>query len=693
MKQLSAPTRFFPSVRDLRRGLWFLMSATVPSSGFGASVPPARIPPGIQASELDPAVRPQDDFWEYVNGRWIRETPIPEDQARWGSFLILREQSRRDVREIIEGLAARKDLAPGSTARKIRDLYHSFMDAARLNRLGLTPVRDELATIDGIADRAGLARWLARGARAGIAGPLAFGVDQDIKHPEAYIVYFSQSGLGLPDRDYYFDKGKQSAVVRRAYRAYVARLWKLAGLPGPDAAAETIYQLEAQLARHQWTRVQNRDREKTYNRLTPGAIEALAPAFAWSEWWAGTGLAGQKHFVVRQPSYLKGWNAVLRKRDLAAWKCYLKFRVLNAAAPYLSDPFFAAHFEFYGRTLQGQKTPRARWKRGVSLVNSTLGELVGREYVKRHFPPAAKARMLELVENLKRALRDSIDQCAWMTAATKTEAREKLALFTTKIGYPNQWRDYSALKIRPDDLIGNLRRAHAFVYRRELNKLGKPIDRAEWFMNPQTVNAYYNPSLNEIVFPAAILQPPFFSLETDDAVNYGGIGAVIGHEMGHGFDDQGRKSDGHGLLRDWWTPRDAAQYQRRVEKLVQQYARYSPLPGQHINGRLTLGENIGDLNGLTLAWRAYHKSLAGKPAPPPIDGLTGDQRFFISFAQIWRNKARPEYLAKQLKTDPHSPPRFRLLGSLANFTPFYEVYHVRPGDRMYRPPEERVELW
>jgi putative endopeptidase len=383
---------------------------------------------------------------------------------------------------------------------------------------------------------------------------------------------------------------------------------------------------------------------------------------------------------------------VLGASEISSWKHYLSLRLLVGAAPYLSDPFFQAHFAFYARTLEGREVPEPRWERGVNLVNRTLGELVGREYVERHFPPAAKARMEQLVANLRSAMAESLDQVAWMTDETKTQARAKLAKFTTKIGYPDRWRDYSGLQIEPGDLVANLRRAAEFEHRRGVEKLGQPIDRTEWFMSPQTVNAYYNPSMNEIVFPAAILQPPFFSLAADDAVNYGGIGAVIGHEIGHGFDDQGRKSDGDGVLREWWTAKDAEEYTRRADRLVQQYERYSPLEGLTINGRLTLGENIGDLGGLTLAWRAYQKSIAGEP-PPPIDGLTAEQRFFVSFAQIWRSKERDDYLRQQLKTDPHSPPRYRLEGTLPNFGPFLAAFGVKEGDGMWMPPTERVSIW
>jgi len=456
---------------------------------------------------------------------------------------------------------------------------------------------------------------------------------------------------------------------------------------------QAVYALERTLAEPQWTRVENRDRTKTYNKLALADAKALAPTFPWAPMLDTAGVATQPEIVVRQPTYLQALDKVFETTPLDTWKDYLALRLLTSAAPMLSTPFVQADFEFHGRTLEGREVIEERWKRGVNLVNGTLGELVGQEYVARHFPPQAKARMEELVANLKLAMGESIDNVPWMTDETKKEARAKLAHFGTKIGYPSRWRDYSALEIKPDDLIGNLRRAEEFEYQYDLNRLGKPIDREEWRMNPQTVNAYYSATMNEIVFPAAILQPPFFSFTADDAVNYGGIGAVIGHEIGHGFDDQGRKSDGTGALREWWTPKDAEEYTRRTDRLSQQYDGYSPVEGMTINGKLTLGENIGDLGGLAVAWRAYHKSLAGKPAPEPIDGLTAEQRFFISYAQIWRSKEREDFLRNQIKTDPHSPAQYRLMGVLPNFDPFYQAWKVTETDKMYRAPAERVAIW
>jgi predicted metalloendopeptidase len=567
------------------------------------------------------------------------------------------------------------------------------MDNERIERAGVEPLRAELAAIAALPDRTAVATYFATALRAGIPGPLGLRINQDQAEPDRYIVYLSQGGLGLPDRDYYFDTGEKADGIRAGYVALGERLFGLAGLHRTHERVAAAFALETALAKHHWTRVDNRDRIKTYNKKTADEVRALAPDFPWAAWLGTAGIAGEKDLVVRQPSYFEALSAVLAAQDLATWKDYLTLRLLVRAAPFLSEPFFQAHFAFYGKALEGREVPEQRWERGVDLVNRTLGELVGQEYVSRHFPPEAKVRMEQLVANLKLAMAESLDRVPWMTEATKREAQAKLAKFGTKIGYPERWRDYGALEIAPDDLVGNLRRAAEFEHRRDLARLGQPIDRAEWFMSPQTVNAYYTPSLNEIVFPAAILQPPFFHLEADDAVNYGAIGAVIGHEIGHGFDDQGRKSDGAGVLREWWTPKDAEEYNRRADQLVRQYERFSPVEGLTINGRLTLGENIGDLGGLALAWRAYQKSLEGKQPPAPIDGLTAEQRFFVSFAQIWRSKEREDYLRQQIKTDSHSPSRYRLMGTLPNFDPFVAAFGIREGDGMWIPPAERVSIW
>ncbi len=646
----------------------------------------------IDPGDLDPSVRPQDDFWRYVNGRWIDRTEIPADKASWGSFVALNEQASRDVREIIEDLAQRDDLADGSPEQLVRDLYRSFMDTERLAELGMQPIRADLDRIAAISSKEELAATWGALARRHIATPLTFFVSQDSKNPTAYAVFVTQDGLGLPDRDDYGREGAEAAAVREAYRTYLERLFEESGDPDPTQSVLRAYGVEEWLAAGQWTRVQNRDSEKTYNKLSSEAMRGSARSLPWEPLLAALSLDEISEFIVRQPSYLTALGRAFDETPLEDWKAYFRARLLTHAAPYLTESVYAAYFEYQGRTLFGQEQPSPRWKRGVGLVNRQLGQAVGREYVRRHFPPQAKERMRALVANLRAALGESLSTCRWMSPETKARALDKLAKFTPKIGYPDHWRDYTGLEIHPDDLIGNLDRIEAFDYAYQLGKLGGPIRRDEWFMSPQTVNAYYNPRLNEIVFPAAILQPPFFDLEADDAVNYGGIGTVIGHEMGHGFDDQGRKFDGDGMLRDWWTQADAAEYEARAQRLRQQYEGFFPLPDLHINGALTMGENIGDLNGLTIAWRAYHHDLHGR-RPPLIDGLSGDERFFINFAQIWRSKFREEALRQQIQTNPHSPPEFRVRGTLMNFTPFYETFAVHEGDGMWRDPADRVEFF
>jgi len=649
--------------------------------------------PVLDTSEYSDSIEPQDDFWAFANGDWVHNTEIPSDKARWGSFLILRERAQEDVREIIDELAQAEGLVAGSPGQKIRDFYHSFMQVERIDDLGVEPIAADLETIGAIDSKQKLAELFGEAGRMSVPRPLSFWVNQDSKDTDRYIAYFSQSGLGLPDRDYYFDEGEKFDRIRSAYREYAAKLFDLAGIEAAASTVDAIYNLEKALAEHQWTRVESRDRDKTYNKLTREEVTGLAPQFGWDAFLGAAGLSDQEQLVVRQPSYVEGFGEVFESTPLAVWKQYMRLRLLDTVAEYLSDDFYQAYFDFHEKTLSGKKSPPERWKRAVDTINATIGELVGKEYVKRHFPPRAKQRMESLVANLQVAMRQSLEDLSWMTEQTRQEALDKLDKFTAKIGYPDKWHDYSNLQITPDSLVENLRRTAEFQYRDMIDKLDEPIREWEWFMNPQTVNAYYNPWMNEIVFPAAILQPPFFHLEADDAVNYGAIGAVIGHEIGHGFDDQGRKSDGDGVLRDWWTEQDAEQYQTITDRLVAQYEQFEPIKGMNINGRLTLGENIGDLGGLTLAWRAYQESLEGKPQPEPKDGFTHEQRFFLSYAQIWRAKAREQFLMQQLKTDPHSPPQYRVMGTLPNFDPFYAAFNVEPGDGMYLPPEQRVGIW
>lgn len=648
--------------------------------------------PALDISGWNRDTRPQDDFFEFANGGWLKNTEIPSDKTRWGSFVILAEESRDAVQTIIDELSAKDGLKNGSNPQKIRDLYRSFMNEERVNELGVAPIKAYLQVIEGISSKNEFGKIWAEAGRLGISNPIGAYINQDGKDSTRYALYFTQSGLGLPDRDYYFQDDERSTGLKEAYRTMLARMFDLAGLSDGLKKSETIFELEKRIAGAHWTRVENRDRIKTYNKKTREEIKGMLTSFDLKTFLEVSGVANESSFIVRQPSFLEGLNATIKEASLSDWKDYFKARVLIDFAPYLSASFAQAHFEFYNKTLGGQEEPEPRARRAVNLVNGSLGELIGKEYVQRNFPPEAKARMLDLVGNLKVAMKQSIENLEWMTTPTKVAALEKLKKFNTKIGYPDKWKDYSGLTIAPDDLVGNIIRSAGFEHEREISKLSKPVDQTEWFMTPQTVNAYYNPSMNEIVFPAAILQPPFFNMKADDAVNYGAIGMVIGHEIGHGFDDQGRKSDGDGNLRDWWTEEDAKAYEARTSKLVAQYEKFEPESGFFVNGQLTLGENIGDLGGITLAYRAYLESMKGK-WPPMVDGLTGEQRFFLSLAQIWRIKQRKETTIRRLKTDTHSPPKFRVNGPVRNFDDFYKAFNVKAKDSMWLAPEERVQIW
>ncbi len=647
---------------------------------------------GIAFDGFDKSVRPQDDFNGYVNGGWIQKTEIPADKPYYGSFTRLRDLSDERTRTIIEELGRKQDLPAGSEERKIGDLYASLMNEALADKLGVQPLEKELERIDSLSSRQELAKGFADMAKLGVYGPLALFVNVDSGDSTRYAVYLTQAGLGLPNRDYYLKEGGKFDKIRAEYPKYIARLFELAGFDQGSERATRIYELEHQIAEAQWPPEDNRDVTKTNNRIAISQLTSVSDRIDWSDFLNEAGVSGEDAIFVRQPSYIQKLGSILDQVDLDTWKDYLRFHVLDEASPWLSQDFVTANFDFNGRLINGLQEQRPRWQRSVRIVNGALGEAVGKVYVQRYFPPEAKARMVELVENLLKAYKVSIQNLDWMSPDTKARAEEKRAKFTYKIGYPDKWRDYSALEIRRDDPIGNLERATRFEYQRDIRKLGGPVDREEWFMTPQTVNAYNNPRMNEVVFPAAILQPPFFNLQADDAVNYGAIGAVIGHEMGHAFDDQGRKTDGDGNLRDWWTDADAKAFQEKAKMLVDQYNQYSPVEGLNVNGQLTLGENIGDLTGVTIAYEAYHMSLNGRPAPV-IDGLTGDQRFFIGFAQIWRSKGREEFLRRQVLTDPHSPAQFRADGPLRNFTPFYKAFDVKPGDGMYLAPDKRVKIW
>jgi putative endopeptidase len=645
---------------------------------------------GLDLRWVDRAVRPQDDLFGFVNGTWLRGHEIPADRAQDGAFRDLRDRAEADVRAIVEEAAGQ----PGGSARRIADLYASFMDVDRVQALGVAPLRPLLAEVADAADRAELAAVLGRRQRQGRTALFGTYVSTDAKDSGRYLVHLSQAGLGLPDESYYRDDAY--AAIRTAYVAHLARLAELVGLPDPQALAGQVMELETALAAASWDRVTNRDAQKTYTLMTLPALQANAPGFDWEPWLAALG-APEGSFaevVVRQPTFVTAAAGLWAGRPLAQWKAWLAIRTASACADYLHEAVVEEDFAFYGRALSGTPELRERWKRGVALVEGALGDAVGQLYVERHFPPAAKERMVTLVANLVEAYRQSISTLEWMGPATRERALAKLDRFTPKIGYPDRWKDYSALEVRPDDLLGNVLRAGEWTTGFELAKIGKPIDRDEWLMTPQTVNAYYHPRMNEIVFPAAILQPPFFDAEADDAANYGGIGAVIGHEIGHGFDDQGSRYDGEGNLTDWWEAHDRAEFERRAEALVGQYDALSPagLPEHHVNGALTVGENIGDLGGLTIALRAYRIATEGTE-PPVLDGFTGVQRVLLGWAQVWRAVTRHEEAVRRLAVDPHSPPDLRCNAVVTNLDAFHEAFDVQETDALFTPPGRRVRIW
>jgi putative endopeptidase len=649
------------------------------------------LPSGIDSAELDVEVRAQDDLYRHVNGKWIARTEIPDDKARWGSFSLLAEEAEKAVHDII---VEAQSADPGSEERKFGDLYASFMDEERVEQLEATPLSADLAAVDEVTSIPGFLSTLGRLERGGVAGAFKLYVDNDPGNPERYLVFVEQGGLGLPDESYYREEKFDS--VRQAYQTFVERMFSLAGFTDARQRADRVFSLETALARHHWDNVACRDSEKTYNLKTWGQVSALAAGAHLDLWLEGLGApeGALAELVVRQPGFVSGLAETLTEPHLDAWRDWLRWQVIRSSAAYLSSDFVEANFDFYGRTLTGTPQLRERWKRGVSLVEGALGEAVGRIYVERHFKPTAKASMDVLVANLVEAYRQSIADLDWMTGETRARALEKLEKFTPKIGYPVKWRDYSSLPIDADDLIANVRAASEFEFQRELGKIGTPLDREEWFMTPQTINAYYNPGFNEIVFPAAILQFPFFDEARDAAANYGAIGAVIGHEIGHGFDDQGSKYDGDGRLTDWWTETDRAAFEERTRALIEQYDALAPrqVPDHHVNGALTVGENIGDLGGLSIAWKAYVLSLKGEEAPV-IDGLTGAQRFFLSWAQAWQIKLRDEEAIRLLAIDPHSPNEFRCNQIVRNIDEFYSTFGVGPEDALWLDPDRRVTIW
>ena len=648
---------------------------------------------GVDTGAIDAGVRAQDDFFRYSQGKWLKDVEIPSDRASWGAFNIAQDKVEGQVRAIIEQAALDKEARKGSAAQKMGDYYASFVDEARRNELGLTPLTSELARVAALKDKRGIAALSARFARLDAGAPLDMYVHQDNKDSTRMIVDVSQSGLGMPNRDYYLQDEARLKDIRTKYQAHVEKMLALAGHADAAQEAAQILALETEIARVQWSAVENRDPVKGYNKMRFAQLKSLMPHFDWKAWAEGVGVNGKvDSLIVSQPTYLAGLDRIIVATPLETWRAYFSFRLLSAYAPYLSQPFVDESFAFRGNVLSGAKVNRPLEKRAIAQVNRDLSEVVGKAYVEAHFPAERKQQVEDMVKNFIVAFREGIQTLDWMTDETKKQAQLKLSKMKAKIGYPDKWRDYSRLNIARNDLVGNVMRSREFAHQYGIDKLGKPVDRAAWHMSPQTVNAYYSPELNEVVFPAARLQYPLYDADAEPAINYGAVGISIGHEISHAFDDQGSQFDGDGNLRNWWTKSDAEKFAARGKVLVAQYGAYSPLPGYNLNGELTLGENIADNAGAIMASRAYKIYLNGKPAPT-IDGFTAEQRLFMGLAQARRGKARDAALISQVKSDPHSPAEFRVNGSMRNHPGFYEAFDVKPGDKMYLAPEQRVIFW
>jgi endothelin-converting enzyme/putative endopeptidase len=665
------------------------VTATAPAETAPA---PVELVSGLDRSGFDESVRPQDDLFAYVNGGWIKATEMPADKARWGIFGILDEKSREDVRTLVEEVSATSDVEAGSPTQKIRDFYNSYMDEAGATEHGIEAIREDLDAIAAIEDMDGVFSAFASLGVYGVDGPIGMFIISDMKDPDVNAIYVVQDGLTLPDRDYYLLDDEQFVKGRQLYLEYVANTFELAGYEAGADRAERLMALETQLAKVMWTKEQNRDWTKRYNPMDIDGLNELAPEINWTLAFEVGQIPLDSRFLVSQPSFFEAASKIVAETPLDTWKDYLAFQTISNFAPVLGTEFELLSFNFFSKGLRDIAEPEPRWQRAVDAVNANMGELLGQLYVEKHFQAESKRRMDAMIQNLTRAYEASIKELEWMSEPTRQQALDKLHKFTPKVGYPEKWIDYSKLEVVEGDLVANVKHGARFAYNREIDKLDKPVDKTEWGMTPQTVNAYYRPVWNEVVFPAAILQPPFFNVLADDAVNYGGIGAVIGHEIGHGFDDSGRKFDGDGVLRDWWTEEDAARFEIRRLALAAQYEGYEVVDGLTINGEFTSGENIGDLGGLSIAYLAYKMSLNGEEAPV-IDGWTGDQRFFLGWAQVWRSKARDAELKRRLTTDPHSPPRFRANGAAVNVPAFHAAFDVKEGDGMYLPPEERVKIW
>lgn len=651
--------------------------------------------PAFSVSYMDRSADPGTDFYEFADGQWVKENPVPPDKARWAAFTELAERNSYLIHGILDEAAREsKALPPHSPRRQVGDFFVSIMDTNRIEKLGLKPIAPYLKEIDRIKSTKDLFAVVARFHQRGISGMFGTGFGPDAKNSSIYALELGQAGLSLPDRDYYLKENFADKL--KQYQAHVVKMFELLGEKPSDAAAHaaTVISLETQLAKASRSRVDLRDPNRNYNKFTSAELRAKIPGISWDVYFAGRDIVEPRHEIVGQPEFFEAVDRLVHERPLADWKAYLRWHVLHSSAPFLPATFEQENFNFFGRVLSGQPEQEPRWKRGLQIIDHSIGEALGQLYVEKYFPPEARARMTELVENEKAVFHDRLEKVSWMTEATRARALAKFARFTQKIGYPDKFRDYSAIAIRPDDLVGNVCRAEIFESRREIARIGKPVDRSEWHMTPETVNAYFNPEQNEIVFPAGILQPPFFDVTMDDAVNYGGIGVVIGHEMTHGYDDEGRKYDADGNLNDWWTEADAKAFEERAQLVVDEYNNFEALPGLHVNGRLTLGENLADLGGIHIAYEALERALAKDPSKrKTIDGFTPEQRFFISFAQIWRTNIRDAEAQRRITVDPHSPGRFRAFGPLLNVQEFYDAFGIKPGSAMWLPPEKRALIW
>ncbi len=688
----------------MRRSVFALIGFFLAGCTLVATTPPSAPPPpkatlgswGVDLSGMDKSVKPGDNFFEYVNGGWLKTAEIPPDRSSIGSFQLLRIESEKRMRAIVEELQGKPADSLSPEERKLRDLYDAFLDRKQIDDRGLEPVKADLDYLMALKSSKDVARAMAS-VRMGTTSIFDLYIGVDDKNSNAYSVNLVQGGLGLPDRDYYLKDDKNLAAVREAYKKYLADMLTLAGFKNAEARVARIYALEEKIAKAHWPVEARREADKVYNPMTYSELKKLAPGFYWDAAFKEAGIpttspTGERKVIVAEKSAFPALAKIFRTTPVSVWRDYLVVHYLHTNSAYLPQKFDDLDFAFYGVALGGRPQQLDRPTRGVNLLDRTLGEALGKVYVAEYFPPAAKAKAQALVANLLKAYEQDIQTLDWMSDATRQKALEKIHAFTPKIGYPDKWRDYSALEISRDDLVGNIQRHRVFEWNRNVKRLDDPVDKSEWGMTPSTVNAYYNPSFNEIVFPAAILQPPFFDPNADDAVNYGGIGAVIGHEISHGYDDQGSKYTGQGILETWWTPEDRKNFDARTAALVAQYETYEPLPGEHINGKLTLGENIADLAGSTIALKAYHISLDGKPAPV-LDGFTGDQRFFLGFAQVWRSVYREKAKRNQVLTDPHSASPFRVIGSTRNVDGWYDAFGIKPGDKYYLPPDQRVRLW